>query len=248
MPAVLPAPKWVAATVPKRGNRAEENEDATATAPDALRFAASDGATEGWESGPWAARLVAAYVERPPEPATFADWLKATRDWAPPATTGEVPWYAEEKQAQGSFATLVGVELRRSKRTGGWAWRAIAIGDSCLLHVRGEKLALAVPLSSPREFGNRPALVPSATARACPEPGWFAGRAQPGDLFLLATDAAAARMLDPAALPPALAAVRAALAARAPAALADWCRTVQDETNDDVSVLAITLPPAPEPS
>src|SRR6476659_6577119 len=123
MSVVLPVPQWIAATVPKRGNRAEENEDATAAAPDGLRFAVSDGATEGWESGPWAARLVAAYGERPPEPATFADWLKAARDWAPPVVAGPVPWYAEEKQEQGSFATLLGLELRRSQRTAGWAWR-----------------------------------------------------------------------------------------------------------------------------
>ena len=59
MPAALQAPEWISATVPKSGNRPEENEDATAAAPDALRFAVSDGATEGWESGPWATRLVA---------------------------------------------------------------------------------------------------------------------------------------------------------------------------------------------
>jgi hypothetical protein len=247
MAVVLPVPTWIAATVPKRGNRAEENEDATAAASDALRFAVSDGATEGWESGPWATRLVASYVEKPPEPLTFADWLTAARKWAPPVASGPAPWYAEEKQEQGSFATLLGLELRRSKRTAGWAWRSLAIGDSCFLHLRGEKLALAVPLSSPKQFGSRPALVPSA-ARECPKPGWFAGRAEPGDLFLLATDAAAARLLTPDVRGPALAAVRAALAARDPAALAEWCRAVQDTTNDDVSVLAITLPIAQEPS
>lgn len=237
MPDTLPNPRWVSVSVPKRGNRPEENEDATAAAPDGLRFAVADGATEGWESGPWAARLVAAYVANPPEPTTFAEWLAAARQWAPPEPPGPVPWYAEEKREQGSFATLLGLELRRSRTTAGWAWRAVAVGDSCLFHVRGEKLLLAVPLTSPGEFGNRPALVPSA-ARPCPEPGWFAGRAEPGDRFLLATDAAAARLFAPAAL-------AAALAADTPDARADWCRGVQDGHNDDVSVLALRLPPPP---
>ena len=247
MPA-FPTPEWIAATVPKRGNRVEENEDATATSLDALRFAVSDGATEGWESGPWAARLVVSYVERPPTPTTFPDWLAAARNWALPVAPGPVPWYAEAKQDEGSFATLVGLELRRSRRGSGWAWRSVAIGDSCLLHVRGEELVLAIPLGSAEEFGNRPALVPSATTRPCPEPQWFAGRARPGDLFLLATDAAAVRLLAPAGLAEALTACRASLTAHTPAPIIDWCRTVQHATNDDVTVLATRLPLAPEPS
>jgi hypothetical protein len=54
---------------------------------------------------------------------------------------------------------------------------------------------------------------------------------------LLATDAGAARLFDPAAR-------AAALAATDTAALADWCRAVQQVTNDDVTVLAIRVPSA----
>jgi len=234
-------PEWVAASVAKRGHRADENEDATAAA--GLRFAVADGATEGWESGRWAARLAAAYVGGPPTPADFPAWLAAARDWSPPAAD-PVPWYVAEKQEQGSFATLVGVELRRSRTTDGWAWRAVAVGDSCLFHARGDELVLAVPLTTPAAFGNRPPLVPSSAERACSEPEWFAGRAEPGDVFLLATDAAAARLLRPGGLAAGLAAARAARAARAAGAadpLADWCRAVQDDANDDVTVLAVRL-------
>lgn len=241
------APLWVTATVPKRGNRPEENEDAIAVADDGLRFAVADGASEGWESGLWAARLAAAYAAGPPEPTTFTEWLASARRWAPPEAPGPVPWYAEEKREQGSFATLLGLELRRSLTTAGWTWRAVTVGDSCLLHVRGEKPLLSVPLSSREQFGIRPPLVPSADTRPCPEPGWFAGRAEPGDLFLLATDAAAARLLSSKAVAPALAAVRAALTGGT-AALTDWCRAVQDTTNDDVTLLAVELPPATEPT
>jgi hypothetical protein len=248
MPAAIMPPEWIVATVAKRGNRAEENEDAVAAAPDGLRFAIADGATEGWESGPWAARLVAAYIAGPPGPADFPEWLAPARDWAPTAPEGPVPWYAAVKQAEGSFATLLGLELRRSRSTPGWAWRAVAVGDSCLLHVRGGALEQAVPLTTPGAFGSRPALVPSARGVLCPEPEWFAGRAETGDLFLLATDACAARLLDPTALTPALEAVHAALESRDPAALVAWCHEVQDTTNDDATVVAIRLPPAEEPS
>jgi hypothetical protein len=237
---VTPTPQWISATVPKQGNRPEENEDAVRASPDGLRFAVADGATEGWESGPWATHLATCYVAGPPEPADFDRWLASARDWAPPPLEGPQPWYVAEKQEQGSFATLVGIELRHSRRTDGWSWRSLAVGDSCLLHVRGSELTLTFPLESAKEFGSRPALIPSAVG-ACPKPQWCAGRADPGDLLLLATDAAALRLFDPAARAEAVLAVAAALARLNPQPLADWCQSVQGTTNDDVSILAIQL-------
>jgi hypothetical protein len=244
MPA-LPVPEWIRHTVPKRGNRAEENEDASAASGDALRFALSDGATEGWESGPWAARLVAALVERPPEPGTFTDWLAAVRNWSPSSRSASAeaqPWYVMEKQQEGSFATLLGLELRRSKSTNGWTWRSVAVGDTCLFHVTAGKLALTFPIESAKTFGNRPALIASSTKGTAPDPEWCAGRAAPGDLLILATDAAAARLFDPVARSAALAAIGTALTKRDPAELTEWCKSVQEKTNDDVTVLAVRLP------
>jgi hypothetical protein len=152
------------------------------------------------------------------------------------------------KQEQGSFATLLGLELRRPRRATGWAWRAVAVGDSCLVHVRGGEVESAFPLATPGAFGNRPPLVPSSADGRCPRPEWLAGRARPGDLFLLATDAAAARLLDPAALSPALEAARESLRGRDPAPLVGWSRELQATANDDVSVVAIRLPDGPEVS
>ncbi|MDY3560766.1 protein phosphatase 2C domain-containing protein [Gemmata sp. JC673] len=245
MPAIRP-PEWVCVTAPKRGNREDENEDAARGTADGLRFVVSDGASEGWESRPWAARLAEAFLARPPGPTDFAEWLRGIRaSWAAPEPAGPVPWYASVKQEQGSFATLAGLELRRSQNPAGWAWRAVAIGDSCLFHVRGDEVRAAFPIDTPAGFGNRPVLVPS-TGPACPEPEWLAGRAEPGDLFLLATDAVAARLLDPAARDVGLAAARAALAARAPDLVLSWFRAIQDAHNDDVSLIAVRLPEAPE--
>lgn len=79
---IMPNPHlkgWIAATVPKAGSRAEENEDAPAGDAKRVRFALADGATEGWQSGGWARHLVKAYVERPPGPADFDQWLAIVR-------------------------------------------------------------------------------------------------------------------------------------------------------------------------
>lgn len=240
-----PVPAWVAVTLPKAGNAPAENEDAHA-ADGTARFAVADGASEGWASGPWAARLVAQFVAAPPAPAAFDEWLRAARaGHTAPSPDGPLAWYAEEKQRDGAFATLLGFELRASGPTG-WAWKAVAVGDACLFHLRGGKLLAAVPLERPDQFGTRPALVPSAPAVRCPEPDWFAGRAEPSDLFLLATDAASARVLAPGGSAEADRAARAALAARAPDPLHDWCARARAAINDDVTVLAILLPPGPE--
>lgn len=193
---------WSVASVPKPGNRLDENEDAAAGDPAALRFAVADGASEGWQSGAWAARLAAAFVRRPPTPADFPRWLGAVRQsWQPPADAGPVPWYAEQKREQGAFAAFVGVEFRPSTKTPGLAWKAVAVGDSCLIVLRGGRVELSFPVTAPEAFGNSPKLVPSAVAARCPRPEWLAGRAEPGDVFLLATDAGAAAILRAAAAP-----------------------------------------------
>ena len=147
-----------------------------AASPDALRFAVADGATESWESGPWAARLVCSYVERSPSPINFPDWLAAVRNWAPQHHPQAGALVRGRETGAGIILLSSGLELRRSQRTTGWAWRASAVGDSCLFHIRGaEPQRLSFPIASAREFGNRPALVPSSTAWQCPKPGWCVG-------------------------------------------------------------------------
>src|SRR5436305_1650294 len=99
---------WFAASVPKPGSRAEENEDATAADAKRVRFAIADGATEGWQSRAWANHLASAFIRHPPGPADFPKWLeKIRRNWKPQASGNEA-WYASVKQEQGSFATLLG--------------------------------------------------------------------------------------------------------------------------------------------
>src|SRR5262245_46646288 len=113
MAARLSRRDWLFATLPKAGHRPEENEDAIAAAPEKYRFAIADGATEGWESAAWSAHLARAFVRRSPTPADFPEWLGETRRaWRPRTSAGPVAWYAAEKSEQGSFATLVGLEVR----------------------------------------------------------------------------------------------------------------------------------------
>jgi hypothetical protein len=68
------------------------------------------------------------------------------------------------------------------------------VGDSALFQVRGETLRVAFPVERAADFGSRPALLssrPERNQRLWEQVQTVAGTAQPGDLFLLATDALA---------------------------------------------------------
>lgn len=241
---------WIAASVPKTGSKKAENEDATAGDPRRGRFALADGATEGWQSGGWARHLVGAFVHTPPVPTNFPAWLSATRrGWSPPAADNTAAWYAAVKQEQGSFATLVGLEFRAMKGAVGLAWKAVAVGDSCLLVFRRGGFALTFPLTSPDEFGSRPPLVPSSPELACPEPQWLAGYTEPGDLFVLASDAVARYLMalaPPVTEEPLVLAVLEAVASGKSAPVVESLLSLRDVLNDDASILAVLVPATPE--
>jgi hypothetical protein len=184
-----------ALSVPKAGNRREENEDAYAAAGG--RFAVADGASEGWSSGPWARALADAFAADPPSPDSYPTWLAAARaSFSAPPTIGS--WYAEVKQAQGAFATLIGLVVEPAKAAG-LKWRATAVGDSCLFQVRSGNLLARFPVETLDAFSNRPSLVGTAAASGVPEPDWYAGRAEPADVFYLLSDALAEWFLREAA-------------------------------------------------
>ena len=246
----LPSLSWVSASIPKSGNSTNENEDATAAGPATLRFEVADGATEAWQAGGWATHLVGASLRRPPTPADFSEWLAtARREWTP-AAAGSA-WYVEIKQEQGAFATLLGLEFRLATQTPGLAWKAVAVGDSCMLVIRQGRIEVSFPLTSATEFGTRPPLIPSPAGVSCPRPEWLAGRAEPGDLFILASDAVARYLLQLAApleQHPLVAAIRAGVATNSPDPVLNSLLGLQNDLKDDASIVAVVVPDPAEPS
>ena len=107
-----------------------------------LRFAVADGATEGWESGAWAAHLAAAYVRRPagpgrPSPTGSPPPGRAGR--RRPRRPGPVVRRGEAGAGGVRHAPRARVPPPAG-RAAGWAWQAVAVGDSCLFLVRGGQL------------------------------------------------------------------------------------------------------------
>jgi hypothetical protein len=173
--------------LPKDGNTPDEYEDAAHPSDavddpdcDSFRCAVADGATETSFSRLWAGLLVRGYVEEEP--------LEVTRKkWHEEIPTEDLPWYAEEKASAGAYAALVGLRVLKDG-----AWECEAVGDSCMIQTRYDKIILAFPLQSPDQFNNSPALICSKANPATDvEFLKLSGSWEIGDKFFLLTDAIA---------------------------------------------------------
>jgi hypothetical protein len=182
---------WQGLRLPKRGHALDEYEDACAGNAAAGRFAVADGATESSFAAEWARLLVERFVAEPT--GGWSDWLPTLRQrWAAEVGGRDLPWYAEAKFEQGAFATFLGVAMEVRQAQG--RWRAVAVGDSCLFHIRQDRLLRAFPLTRSADFGSHPDLVrsrpPDRPSRR-PKRRRARGTWEPHDRLLLMTDALA---------------------------------------------------------
>src|ERR671936_93299 len=99
--------------LPKRGERAEDYEDASAADPVRGRFAIADGAAGSSFSALWAKLLVEEFVGTAvPQPGPWKDWLPGVQDrWktainARPGGQVASPWFVEDRIQQGAFAAF----------------------------------------------------------------------------------------------------------------------------------------------
>jgi len=184
--------------MPKDGAAAEECEDAVGLNVGGGRFAVADGATEAFDAGRWARALAEGWAGGAPRSAAeFRAWVAGEGERLHEAWAGrELPWYAEEKARGGSFAAFVGLSIEAEG--GALRWRAIALGDACLVRRRDGVIRAAMPLGRAEDFNSCPALVPSRAAAldaALAQAVTAEGAAEAGDTFLLLSDAAAAWFL-----------------------------------------------------
>ena len=179
----------------KRGNRDDEMDDAYRMNPGRGCFALADGASESSFAGLWANSLAERFVAEPPAPSdSWEEWLAPARDrWREDVDRREMPYYAVDKAAYGAFSTHLGFEMFADN-----TWKARAVGDSCLFHVRKDELLLSFPLTAISEFGTAPDLLSSRIIpdRSASAGSRIEGEWQRGDRFLLMTDALACWFLQ----------------------------------------------------
>jgi hypothetical protein len=186
--------------LPKEGCSTSECEDAVAQNIKAQRFAIADGATEGFDSRAWARLLVRCWIKIYSPALSAEDFQPLARDlgfrlhkrWK----RKTLSWYAEEKARSGSFAAFLGVQFAIEQSQ--ISWTAIALGDCCLVHQRGDTVRVAFPISNSEDFGSHPVLLPSLASlqdKAFADLKLLKGTAEVGDEFILLSDAIAAWFL-----------------------------------------------------
>ena len=186
--------------LPKSGFESSECEDSIGSDEQNCRFAVADGATEAFDARNWAQRLAQNWVRSDSAltPEAFHEWVanegqELHSSWQPLT----LPWYAEEKARKGSFAAFVGVEL--DLRTDTPVWKAIALGDACLLHCRNGAVIKSLPLAHSASFHSAPLLVASDPAIYKTSQQSLvieSGSCENNDVLFLASDAAAAWYLE----------------------------------------------------
>jgi hypothetical protein len=186
--------------LPKLDHDASECEDAIACDTHTARFAVADGATEAFHAQKWAKNLAEHWVsnESTLTLEEFRKWVADEGRELHDSWNGlTMSWYSEEKARAGSFAAFVGVELDLNTDTP--SWQAIALGDACLLHCRGDALLKSLPLSRSESFNSAPVLVASNCAlheTTMQSVVIDSGSCENGDVLLLMSDAAAAWCLQ----------------------------------------------------
>jgi hypothetical protein len=190
--------------VQKGGNQPREYEDAywpiysvrQDQERNLFRFAVADGATETSFSSIWARLLVRGFGRgNLYNSQQLCEATKYKRMWKRAVGKKSLPWYAEQKIMDGAFSSLVGITIADPlpEQSVG-SWTALAIGDSCLVQVRGERAIVKFPFDNSVSFNSRPYLLCSLAKGDPCQPDaiqFLTNTWQQGDAIYLMTDALA---------------------------------------------------------
>jgi len=188
----------------KLGNEPEEYEDSFYYDLERRKFAIADGASECCFSRLWAMLLTEYFVKadqslfsleifsRDGLEGVLSRFLPAAQDsWVNRIDWLSLNWNVLEKSRRGAFASFLGLEIGE-KKEGYYVWRAIAVGDCCLLHFKSQELLDSFPLNASSEFGSTPLMLPSIPLPEIQyEISGKEGKVESGETIVLATDTAA---------------------------------------------------------
>jgi hypothetical protein len=184
-------------SVAKAGKSEAENEDAFEIDLERGAVAVADGATDASFSRAWARLLVDSFrlwpVDLACDPEVLVAWLcRPQAMWRRMLAGRELPWHAQHKVARGAFAAFVAADVRVDEA--GVDWSALAVGDCCLFVAERDTLAVAFPIDDPAAFGSSPFLLGTnveANRDLAVHLARRQGRAAPGSIVVLASDAVA---------------------------------------------------------
>lgn len=140
------------------------NEDRFELSEDALRCAVSDGASVSFDSATLAAILVKRFIA---DPSVNSEWVtRAAEEFALNYDRDQLPWMMQAAFDLGSFASLVGVNIRPDLGTAD----VLCIGDSVFALFDGGNLIEFLPYTDPADFDQSPTLLSTNHS----ENRWFA--------------------------------------------------------------------------
>jgi hypothetical protein len=174
--------------------------DGSGTGPSHGRFIVVDGATEAWETRRWVDQLVTSFmppnlpggVSQPDlERRAMSAWIQRMQGCWLAEIPAPTDYIEQQKIRQGSLATFLGGQLTGLNGASP-SWRAAALGDTVLFHVRNDRLLTHFPPLGSADFGlapegisTRPEYLPKMSDRML----FQHGRLAPGDTLYAATDA-----------------------------------------------------------
>lgn len=178
----------------------ELSEDAFAAHLRTASVAVADGASTSWQAGEWALQLCDAWVGQDGawghgEHETCVAAIQ--RSFQNPGHTqqaGPSQWFADEVVRRGAFAAFLGVsfDIAAGPQV---AYRALSVGDVCLLHLRNEMLLASFPITSSDELTSQPELIGSSPGRRTSPAKELSGELESGDVLVIATDGVAGYLL-----------------------------------------------------
>jgi len=184
---------------------AAEYEDAYSVNLEQGRIAIADGVSSAIFSGRWARILTTQITENPPDLGESKGWINWLADprrrWLEDIDFPRMPIHQKNKlrQVGGAYCTLCWIEVgAESESEDCCRLRAFAMGDSCVLHLRGGELVSSFPLTTSAEFDLDPDSICSvATSRDLQQQLKIIDvECQPDDVLLMVTDAIGKWMLD----------------------------------------------------
>jgi len=193
----------------KLGNEPGEYEDSCYYDLNKGKFAIADGASECCFAKIWAMLLTERFVKSDLSLFSFKNlssnvWREvflrflsiAQKEWVNRINWENLKWNVFEKAKSGAFASFLGLEIRKNrfKERYSYKWRAIAVGDCCLLRVKSQKLVDSFPITDSANFGSMPPMlssISSPNALNQVEVDSRLGEIESRDMIILATDSVA---------------------------------------------------------
>ncbi len=180
----------------KEGETLTDCQDAIDLNEDISRYAVADGATRSFYPKMWAELLVKGFCEETTlsfKAENWNEWIEPLRqEWLKQvvATVQETKRFMSIdrlSRSESAASTFVGLEIDKTKAE----WKAMIIGDSCLFHIAASELKESYEIKKSEDFTNRPESFASFAKDSLYEPTFVNGQTNPGDMFILATDALA---------------------------------------------------------